>query len=108
MRNQGTHAMVMEARFIREYESNKQAAASRGGEYKMLVLNHNAVKYLSSIFQSWPGMKSSLSPKPLRCSGKVKRELGCPISDILVLASWRWKMFDNCLCLTQAEGGANY
>lgn len=53
----------------------------------MLVLNHNAVKYLSSIFPELVGYEiQSFYPSYFGARERLQRELGCPISDILVLA----------------------
>lgn len=53
----------------------------------MLVLNHNAVKYLSSIFPELAGYEiQSFYPSCFGARERLQRELGCPISDILVLA----------------------
>jgi len=53
----------------------------------MLVLNHNAVKYLSSIFPELVGYEiQSFYPSYSGARERLQRELGCPVSDILVLA----------------------
>jgi len=53
----------------------------------MLVLNHNAVKYLSSIFPELAGYEiQSFYPSYFGARERLQKELGCPISDILVLA----------------------
>ena len=53
----------------------------------MLVLNHNAVKYLSSIFPELANYQiQSFYPSYFGARERLQRELGCPVSDILVLA----------------------
>ena len=53
----------------------------------MLVLNHNVVKYLSSIFPELAGYEiQSFYPSYFGARKRLQRELGCPVSDILVLA----------------------
>lgn len=53
----------------------------------MLVLNHNAVKYLSSIFPELANYQiQSFYPSYFGTRERLQRELGCPVSDILVLA----------------------
>jgi hypothetical protein len=53
----------------------------------MLVLNHNVVKYLSSIFPELVGYEiQSFYPSYFGARERLQRELGCPVSDILVLA----------------------
>ena len=52
----------------------------------MLVLNHNVVKYLSSIFPELAGYEiQSFYPSYFGARKRLQRELGCPVSDILVL-----------------------
>lgn len=53
----------------------------------MLVLNHNAVKYLSSIFPELANYQiQSFYPSYFGARERLQKELGCPVSDILVLA----------------------